>query len=810
MYQIIQDIRFAIRRLRKTPTFALIAIISLALGIGANASIFSLVNTALLRPLPVDKPEQLKIIYGTIQQGKVDTIFSYLNYKDIRDRGKTAIDIAAYRFVPLSMNHQGQNKRLWGYLVSGNYFDVLGIKPSQGRWFSAEEDLTPGSHPVVVISYSCWQTKFGADPQIIDKQILINSNKYTVIAVAPKDFVGTEVSYNAEIFVPMMMAKQIEPLGDLLESRTNDNIFAIGRLKLPSQQVQSALQAIMQGLAEEYPNDNQGRGIKLATPGLFIPEIRESVIAFSWILMSVVGIVVLIACVNLANLLLARATERRKEIAVRIALGATRFQLIKQMLTESLLLGIVGGSLGLILSFWINDFVAKFKLPTDIPIVFNLAIDWRVISFTFILSIFTGIFFGLLPAVQASKTDLIAALKDETSIGKFSRSWLRNLLVIAQIALSLLLLVSSGLIIHGLQKAQTLRPGFEPSNVASISFDLTLQGYDKEKGKVFHSKALDIAKSLPSIESATLVNILPLSIEFNNTSIYIEGQTVTKSTDLPLAVPYNIYPQYFQTMGISLRGRDFTENDKNEDSRVAVVNETFASRFFSGQDAIGKRFNFSGPENPYWTIIGVCADGKYNSLNEEQKLAIYLPMLRNYTAPATLIIKTKSNPENVLASLRDNIQSLDPTLPLYDVKTLKQHLNIPLFPAKIAATILSSFAILALILAAIGIYGTMSYVVSQRSREMGIRIALGAKTSDILKMIVGQAMKLVVVGLGLGLIAAYSLTKFLSSLLYGVSATDTLTFVVVLILLTAIALIACLIPAIRAAKTDPMIVLRQS
>lgn len=810
MYQIIQDIRFAIRRLRKTPTFALIAIISLALGIGANASIFSLVNTALLRPLPVDKPEELRIIYGTIQQGKVDTIFSYLNYKDFRDRGKNVIDIAAYRFVPLSMNHQGQNKRLWGYLVSGNYFDMLGIKPIRGRWFSPEEDLTPGSHPVVVISYSCWQTKFGADPQIIDKQILINGNKYTVIGIAPKNFVGTEVSYNAEVFAPMMMAKQIEPLGDLLESRTNDNIFAIGRLKLPSQQVESALQAIAQSLAEEHPNANQGRGIKLATPGLFIPDIRESVITFSWILMSVVGIVVLIACVNLANLLLARATERRKEIAVRIALGATRFQLIKQMLTESLLLGIVGGSLGLILSFWINDFVAKFKLPTDIPIMFNLAIDWRVISFTFALSIFTGIFFGLLPALQASKTDLIAALKDETSIGKFSRSWLRNLLVIAQIALSLLLLVSSGLIIHGLQKAQTLRPGFEPSNVASVSFDLTLQGYDKEKGKVFYSKAIELAKSLPSIESATLVNSLPLSLDFSSTAIYIEGQTIAKSTDLPLAVPYNVYPEYFQTMGVSLRGRDFTENDKNEDSRVAVVNETFARRFFSGEDAIGKRFNFSGPENPYWTIIGVCADGKYNSLNEEQKLAIYLPMLRNYTAPVTLIIKTKSNPENVLASLREKLQTLDPALPFYDAKTLKQHLNLPLFPAKIAATILSSFAILALILAAIGIYGTMSYVVSQRSREMGIRIALGAKTSDILKMIVGQAMKLVVVGLVLGLIAAYSLTQFLSSLLYGVSATDPLTFIIVLVLLTLIALVACLVPAIRAAKTDPMVVLRQS
>src|SRR6266404_6944928 len=779
MHPLIRDIRYGFRNFLKRPGFTAIAVVTLALGIGANTAIFSLVNTVLLRPLPVPHPEQLIEVYGTLHNGADYTIQSYLNYTDYRDRNDVFSGLIAYRFAPMSISHDGRNERVWGYLVSGNYFEVLGVQPFLGRYFASEEDKTPGSHPVAIISYGCWQKRFASDRGIVGQALTLNGHVFTVIGVAPKGFSGTEVAYAPELFVPMMMAHEVEPGSDWLESRDDDNLFVVGRLKpgVTSTQAESALIAITLQLGKEYPHENEGRGVRILTPGLFIPDIRNSVISFSGALMGVVGLVLLLACVNLANLLLARATERRKELAIRLALGASRGRIVRQLVTESVLLSLAGGLGGLLLAAWINDVVSSMKLPTDIALVFDLRLDWRVLAFALTVSLATGIFFSLLPALQSSKPDLVPALKDEASMAGFRRSRLRNALVVVQVALSLVLLVCAGLVVRSLQVAQRTRPGFTPENAVALSFDLGLQGYTEEKGRAFQRQLIERTQSVAGVRSVALTSVVPLTLDYSYTTIYIEGQSATGSSDLPVAVPNEISPNYFRTMEIPLRGRDFSERDNKDESPLAIVKQRFARRFFPGRDAIGRRFNFSGPDKPYWEVIGVAADGKYNSLGEDPKAAFYRPLLRDYSTNATLVARTVGDPQSVLAALRSELQRLDPTLPLYNVQTLSDHMSVPLFPFRMAAIVIGSFGVLAIVLAAIGIYGVMSYVVVGRTREIGVRIALGAARRDVLLLIVRQGMTLAVLGLGIGLLIAFGVAQFLSKLLFGVSPVDPLTFV---------------------------------
>ncbi len=805
-----QDLRYGFRRLTKSPGFTLVAILSLALGIGANSAIFSLVDTVLLRPLPVDHPERLVELFGTLHRGADYTTQSYPNYKEYRDRSDVLSGLLAYRFAPMSLSGAGANERVWGYIVSGNYFDVLGVRPALGRWFLPEEDRTQGSHPVVVISYGCWQSRFAGDPSMVGRQITLNNLPFTVVGVAPKGFFGTEVAYAPEIFAPMMMAKQIEPGSTWLDQRTDDNLFVVGRLKdgVTREQAEASLKVLTDEIAREHPQENEGRGIRLLKPGLFIPEIRDSVVTFSAVLMGVVGLVLLLACVNLANLLLARATERRKEIAIRLALGASRTRLVRQLLTESVVLSLAGGGVGLLVAAWVNGLVSSIKLPTDIALVFDLRLDWRVVAFTLGVSLVTGVVFSLLPALQASKPEVIPALKDDTALGGFRRSGLRSVLVVAQVALSLVLLACAGLIVRGLQAAQSMRPGFNPRGAVTLSFDLGLQSYDEQRGRAFQREIVERAKQLSGVRSVTMTQSLPLSIDYSSTTIYAEGQPAASSNDLPLAVPYFVGLDYFRTMEIPLRGRDFTAQDDKPEARFAVVNETFARKFWPNQDAIGKRFNFNGPSDPYWTVIGVAADGKYNTLGEEQKPAFYRSMLRTYSSTVVLVARVEGDPHAVLASLRGEVQRLDPSLPIYDAKTLTEHMQVPLFPARMAAVVLGSFGVLALALAAIGIYGVMSYVVAGRTREIGLRMALGADRASVLRLIVGQGMTLALVGLAVGLLFAFAAARLLTSLLYGVSPGDPLTFAAVAALLASVAFLACYVPARRATRVDPMIALR--
>jgi predicted permease len=805
-----QDLRYGFRRLTKTPGFTFVAILSLALGIGANSAIFSLVDTVLLRPLNVSEPKQLQEIYGTLHKGADYTIQSYLNYKEYRDRNQVFSGVLAYRFAPMSLSSAGANERVWGYEVTGNYFDVLGVKPMLGRGFLPEEDQTPGSHPVVVISYGCWQSRFGADKSIVGRQITLNNLPFTVVGVTPKGFIGTEIAYAPEVFAPMMMAKQIEPGSTWLDSRDDDNLFVVGRLKdgVTRQQAESSLKILTDEIGKEHPQENEGRGVRLLSPGLFIPDIRDSVVTFSAVLMGVVGLVLLLACVNLANLLLARATERRKEIAIRLALGASRLRLVRQLLTESVVLSLAGGAFGLLIATWVNSLVSSIKLPTDIALVFDLRLDWRVITFTLAVSLLTGIVFSLLPALQASKPDVVPALKDEATLGGFRRSRLRNSLVVVQVALSLVLLACAGLIVRGLQAAQSMHPGFNPRGAVALSVDLGLQGYDEQRGRAFQREIVERAKQLPGVRSVTMTESLPLAINYNSTTIYVEGQPTASSNNLPLAVPFYVGLDYFKTLEIPLRGRDFDAHDDKTESRVAVVNETFARKFWHDEDAVGKRFNFNGPSDPYWTVIGVVADGKYNSLIEDPKPALYRSMLRSYDSTMTLVARVEGDQQAALAGLQREVKSLDPALPIYDAKTLTEHMRIPLFPARMAAIVLGSFGALALALAGIGIYGVMSYVVAGRTREIGLRMALGADRRSVLRLIVGQGMTLALIGLGVGLLVTFAAARLLTSQLYGVSPGDPLTFACVALLLGVVAFIACYVPARRATRVDPMIALR--
>ncbi|MBL8207214.1 MAG: ABC transporter permease [Blastocatellia bacterium] len=806
-----QDLRYGARMLWKRPGFTLVALLSLSLGIGANTAIFSLVNALFLRSLPVAEPQRIVALNNAALDGSRDfPTFSVPNYRDLRDRNDVLAGMLAYRNTTVSLSRDGVNSRVWSYLVTGNYFELLGVQPLLGRFFTPQDDLMPGAHPVAVITHECWQTRFGSDAAIVGKQALINGHSFTIIGVAAPGFYGTEVSFKVEMWFPSMMLTIIEPGRDYLNDRDTANFFVQGRLKpgVTLSRAEAALKNIAAQLAREYPADNEGLTIALSPPGLFGTFMRGPLMGFAGVLTVVVGLVLLLACTNLANLLLARATERRKEIAVRLALGASRTRLVRQLLTESMMLSILGGGSGLLLASWLIDAVAAFKPPLAIPLMIALRLDQGVLLFTCLLTLLTGLLFGLLPAWQATNSDLVPALKDETKMQGYRRSWLRNSLVVGQVALSLVLLICAGLVLRGLQNAQRINPGFIAQHAVEMTFDLKRQGYDEGRIRQFKQQLLHRVRALPGIEAAGLTDFVPLSLDLNNEAIQIEGQPEAQGAEAPMAMTGMASPGTLAALGTRLvQGRDFTEQDGENQQRVALVNETFARRFWPEQSALGRRFSLDGTRGPWIEVVGIIQDGKYFSLSEETKPFAYFNM-RPRDGYATLIARTNRDPATTMAALRREFQQLDATLPIYSAKTLTEHMAAPLFPARVAATLLGSFGLLALLLAAIGIFGVMSYAVAQRTRELGIRIALGANTSNILRLVLGQGIVLTALGLALGLAAALIGTRWLGGLLFGLNALDLTTFTGVALLLAAVAVLACWIPARRATKVDPMVALR--
>jgi predicted permease len=808
-----RDLRYGWRNLRKSPLFASMAVLSLALGIGANATIFSVINAILLRPLPgVERASELVVINEKLGPGIGPPMISYPDYRDFRDRNSVLTGLAAIGFIPASVGPKGNCQRIFSYTVSGNYFDLLGVKPLAGRLIQPEDDKVRGGHPVMVLSYTGWQ-RFGGDPSIVGAKLQVNGRDFTVLGVTPKGFVGTELFFAPDAFFSIAMYQELRSEGADLDSRSGNGFFAVGRLKpgITMAQAESAVDAIGQQLAQEYPQDDGGMHVKLSPPGLAGAWLRKPIIGFAAALFGVSCLVLLVACVNLASMLLARAGDKRKETAIRLALGAGRGVLIRQLLTENLMVAMLGGAVGALLAVWITSALAAWHPPAEVPLIVNVPVDFRVFLFALVVSTFTALLFGLLPAFQATKTDLVPALKNEAVAGRFRYWHLRDYMVAAQVSMSVLLLFCSVLVVKSFERALDAPIGFEPRGLATVSFDLNMQGYDEPRGRDFQKRLLEKVRQLPGVESAALVNRLPLTLNVPGSPVYIEGKPVPKrASDVPSAYTFHVSPDYFSTMRTRLlSGRDFDTRDKQDGQRVAIVNSAFASELLDGSNPLGRRFSTGPTEKPI-EIVGVVENGKYFSLTERAPAAFWTPLEIWYKPKASLVARTRMTPpESLVPSISAAVRDMDPAIALFSAGSMQDQLSWTFFPARIAAIALSAFGMLALVLSATGIYGVMAYAVSRRTREIGIRMAIGATQAQVLASVARSAAILIGTGLVLGLGMALFAGRLLGRILYGVKPSDPVTFAIVFAIMLGVGAAATFLPARRATRIDPMQALRQ-
>jgi predicted permease len=803
------NLTFAFRRLRSSPGFTAAAIVTLALGIGANTTIFSLVNAAVFRPFGVQHQDQLVSFNIRTSKAQFPTL-SYPDYKDYRDRNPVLSGLAMYRFIAVNLSRSGgKNARLWGYEVSGNYFDMLGVQPVRGRLLHPSDDVKRGGHPVAVVSYACWQARFNGAPDIAGQKVKIGGLDYTIVGVTPAQFIGTELIYTPEIFVPVAMAEQIEQ-SNWFDNRGNQNEMVVGRLKpgVSLKSAEAAVNTIAVQLGKEYPKDDAGISIVLSPPGLAGTFLRGAVTGFSAVLMVVAGLVLLIACVNLASMLLARASDRRKETAIRLALGASQGQLLRQLLAESLMLSIAGGTAGILLAFWLDDLVNVWRPPVSIPVFPHVVMDPRVMLFAAALSLMTTLLFGLVPALQSTRASLAGAIKNDAPSEKLRRLNLRDVLVAAQVALSVVLLIGSILVVRSLQHALSLNLGFDPQHAAVLSYDFAAQGYDEERGRQFQRRLLDKVRSSPGIEAAGMVDGLPLTLNINNNAIFLEGKPEPRPGDVSMANMYIITPGYLQAMRTRLlAGRDVDQRDTKEAPQVALVNETFVRELLPGTDPVGKRFRHSTTDK--WVeIVGVVEDGKYRSLGEKLSATVFEPMDQHWSPSQTLVARSPLAESETTRLLRRSVAELDPSLTIFDDGSLASALGLALFPAKLAAVVLASFGLLAVVLAATGVYGIMAYAVSRRTREIGIRMALGAAPSQVARAVLAHTAMLLAVGVAIGFALAFAAGKFFGQVIYGISAHDPVTYLCAIAFMAAVAFVACWVPARRAIKLDPLMALR--
>jgi putative ABC transport system permease protein len=804
-----QDLRYGARMLWKRPGFTVVVSLTLALGIGANTAIFGVVDRLLVRLLPVNEPARLVNLIGRDEKGKSDTSFSYPDYKDYRDQNEVFDGLLAYSETAMNLNEDGQPERVMGVLVSGNYFDALGVTPALGRAFLPEEDLTPGAHPVAVVSYGLWRRRFGADPKLVGRAITLNTHSFTVIGVAPAEFHGVRRGLSPDVYVPIQMIMQAWPARrpDDLNNRNFSWLNLMGRLKpgVTREHAQTAMSALSSRIMQVHPNTWPLIALEDGSQGETgeISDLRTPL----KLLMATVALVLLIACVNVANLSLAKAQTRGREMAVRLAVGASRYRLIRQLLTESLLLSLVGGLLGLFLAVWLTDLLAAFSPPAggSTPPLLDARLDWRVLAFAVTLSLVTGLLFGLAPAWRASKPNLTVALKEETGAAGAGRIRGRGALISAQIALSLVVLVCAGLCVRSLLALQRIDAGFETAKVLVMGLDLSLNGYKEEQGGQFYANLLERVSALPGVEAASLARIVPLTGSGMRNSVGIEGYT--PADDKPINFDMNIVgPRYCATMKLPLvAGREFTANDNAAAPPVVIINEAAARTYWPNQNPLGKRLIIGAQPAE---IIGVTGASRYRSLTQAFRPGMLLPSAQNYFPDLSLHLRSAGDPASLIESARRELRALDQQLPVTNIRTLEEQRRNSLYSERVTALLLSAFGALALLLAALGIYGVMAYAVAQRTREFGIRMALGARAGDVLRLMLRQGAWLIITGVALGLAGAFAATRLIRSFLYQVNATDPMAFVSAALLLTAVALLACYIPARRATKVDPMVALR--
>jgi predicted permease len=816
MQTLFQDLRYGLRMLLKSPGFTVVAVVSLALGIGVNTAIFSFVNALLIRPVPVVR-EQASVVWLRAPS-------SYPDYLDYREQARSFDGMAAITGTrEFSLTRGVEPELIKGEYVTANYFDVLGVGARLGRTFVDDEGRTPT--PVVVLSHHLWRTRFDSDAGIVGRQISLNGLGFTVVGIAPEKFAGTEAGLNRELWVPISMEPLLNPpvAARLEESNGKDSLHwrdshwlaVVARLKagVSREQAGAELTGIAQRVAEtngDRVNAETLRRVQLLRmSGGMDPGDREEALPIAGLVIAVVALVLLVACANIAGLLLARAAVRRRETAIRQALGASRTRLIRQWLTESVLLGVVGGAGGLLLALWANDLLVSYAQATPLASL-DLGLDYRVLTFTLCVSVAAGVVFGLAPALQASRLDIVTALKTEDALARAGsrRSRLRAAFVMAQVTLSVVLLVGAGLFIRSLQSAHTIDPGFRVERALTVPVNLGLLRYKAAEGRAFYRELLTRVEAQPGVERASLVRFTQLGFSFAQGQVVAEGHA--RPGEEGVSTGFNVVgPRYFQTMGTPLvRGRDFREDDRDGAPGVVVINETLAEMLWPGEDALGKRVSFEGGAGPFLEVVGVARDGKYRSLGERPRPYVYQPLLQSYEPKMTLVVRTTGDPLSVAGAVREQLRALDSNLPVADVKTLDEQFDLSLLPARLAAWTLGGFGLLALALAAIGIYGVVSYSVAQRSREIGIRMALGARAPDVLRLVLGEGLLVIGVGLGVGLLLAVAATRVVAGFLYGVGATDPLTFAGVPLLLGAVALAASYVPARRATRVDPMVALR--
>lgn len=805
MRALLQDSRYAVHLLLKSPGFTVVAVLTLALGIGANTAVFSVVNAFILRPLPVERPSELVFLenahYGPTQ--------SFPNYKGLRDRNRTFAGLVGYRIAPMELETSAGAERIWGYVATGNYFDLLGVQPVLGHFFHQSDDLSPGASPYAVLSYSAWQSRFGGDPAIIGKTIRINRLPFTVFGVAPPDFHGTELFYWPEVWVPMMMQPRIEGLSYLDEPSTWDT-FVVGRLKpgVSPVQAEADLNTLAAGLIRRYPDANEGLHFKLAKPGLVGDTIGSPARAFTLGILLLAALVLLAACTNLASMFTARATDRQRELAVRLAIGAARGRVVRQVLTETLVLSLAGGATGYLLASFVSQALSRWHAPMDFPVQFSVALDWRVFLFALTGSIIAAALFGAAPAWRASRTDPNAALRGVSATWGRSRLAFRDVLVVVQVALCFVLVSASFLSLRGLKQALQMNLGFQPQRVSTVAFDLGLAGYSEERGRAFQRQALEAIQQLPGVQSASYSNSVPLSIDQSTIGVYPADEADLRPSDRISVVRYQVSPQFFATLETKLlAGREFTWHDDSKSPEVAIVNLAFAKRIFHSENVIGKRFPAYSLTHLV-EVIGVVEDGKYQSLTESQQPALFWSILQNYNGGTTLEVRSSLPPTQVVSEIHRTIAKLDPELPLYSTGGLEQMLGFAFLPTRVAAVALSAFGVLAIMLAATGIHGLVAYAVSRRTHEIGIRMAIGAQPRQILRIILGKTAALLICGSVVGFALALAAGQVITSIVYESQPRDPIVMLSVWLAIALLGLLACWSPARRATRVDPLVALR--